>query len=219
MHRNNAWLSNLIPILATALFGTQAMAEQIHIGRFSSSDLSGWQEKSFVENTRYRISQDADKTVLKAQTSSTASGMFHKIDVDLNKTPYLNWSWKIDNIYQGNDERSKEGDDYPARIYVVVSGGLFFWKTRAINYVWSSNQPIGTNWENAYTGNAQMLAVRSGADETDQWQTQKQNIREDLKQLFGEDINEINAIAIMSDSDNTQQNATAYYGDIFFSTE
>jgi len=219
MHRNNALPSHLIPILATILFSSQAWSQQIHIGRFSSRDLSGWEEKSFVENTKYGLSQDNNITVLKAQTSGTASGMFHKIDVDLNKMPYLNWSWKIDNIYQGNDERSKKGDDYPARIYVVVSGGLFFWKTRAINYVWSSNQPIGTSWENAYTGNARMLAVQSGANETGQWQTQKQNIREDMKQLFGEDISEINAIAIMSDSDNTQQNATAYYGDIFFSAE
>lgn len=215
MHRNKG----LIPILVTSLLSTQAMAQQIHIGRFSSSDMSGWQEKSFVENTLYSLSQDADKTVLKAQTSGTASGMFHEIDIDLNKTPYLNWSWKVDNTYQSNNERSKTGDDYPARIYVVVSGGLFFWKTRAINYVWSSNQAIGTSWQNVYTGNARMLAVQSGADKTGQWQTEKRNIREDLKQLFGEDFNEINAIAIMSDSDNTQQKATAYYGDIFFSSE
>lgn len=219
MHRNKAWRSNFIIILTTAMFNTQALGEQIQISRFSSSDLSGWEEKSFVGNTHYSLSQDMGKTVLKAQTSATASGMFYKVDIDLNKTPYLNWSWKVDNIYQGNNERSKTGDDYPARIYVVVSGGLFFWKTRAINYVWSSNQAIGTHWENAYTGNAQMLAIQSGNDHLGQWQTEKQNIREDLKTLFGEDISEINAIAIMSDSDNSEQSATAFYGDIFFSAK
>ncbi len=219
MPRNRTWATSLVPILVTPLFSTPALAEQIHVGRFSSSDLNGWQEKSFVEHSQYSLSQDMDKTILKAQTSATASGMFHKIDIDLNKTPYLNWSWKVDNIYQGNDEHSKAGDDYPARVYVVVSGGLFFWNTRAINYVWSSNQTIGTSWENAYTGNARMLAVRSGADETGQWRNEKRNIREDLKMLFGKDTGEINAVAIMSDSDNTQQSATAYYGDISFSSE
>jgi len=219
MHRNKVWSSNLIPILAAVLFSTAAIADQIHIGRFSSSDMNGWQEKSFVENTLYSLSQDMDKTVLKAQTSATASGLFNEIDIDLNKTPYLNWSWRVDNVYQGNDERSKTGDDYPARVYVVVSGGLFFWKTRAINYVWSSNQAVGTSWNNAYTGNARMLAVRSGANETGQWRREKRNIREDLKMLFDKDVSEINAVAIMSDSDNTQQSATAYYGDIFFSAE
>ncbi len=219
MHRNKHWPPSLISILAISLLNTQAQAEQIHLGRFSSGDLSNWEEKSFVENTLYKLIQDNSQTVLKAQTSGTASGLFHKIDIDLNKTPYLNWSWKVDNIYQGNNERRKEGDDYPARIYVVVSGGLFFWKTRAINYVWSSNQSIGTSWQNAYTGNARMLAIQSGADETGQWQTEKRNVREDLRSLFGEDFNEINAIAIMSDSDNSKQQTTAYYGDIFFSDE
>jgi hypothetical protein len=219
MHRNNIWFSTLPPILAITLFSTAARGEQIHIGRFSSGNLSGWQEKTFVGHTQYSLSQDGDKTVLKAQTSGTASGLFHKVDIDLNKTPYLNWSWKVENIYQDNNEQSKSGDDYPARIYVVVSGGLFFWKTRAINYVWSSNQTKDLSWKNAYTGNARMLAVRSGDHETGQWQSEKRNIREDLKQLFNEDITEINAIAIMSDSDNSQQNATAYYGDIFVSTD
>lgn len=145
--------------------------------------------------------------------------MFRKIHVDLNKTPYLNWSWKIDNIYQGNNERSKQGDDYPARVYVVVSGGLFFWRTRAINYVWSSNQAVGTTWNNAYTGNAKMLAVRSGSQAIGQWLTEKRNIRDDLQTLFGEEIDEIDAVAIMTDSDNTKQSATAYYGDIFLSSD
>jgi len=219
MHRNKVWSSSLIPILITSLLSTQAWGEQIQIGRFSSGNLSGWQEKSFVKHTEYSLSQDTGKTTLKALTSASASGMFHEIDIDLDKTPYLNWSWRVDNTYQGNDERSKTGDDYPARLYVIVSGGLFFWNTRAINYVWSSNQAIGTRWENAYTSNAKMLAMRSGAGETGQWRTERRNIREDLKMFFGKDIREINAVAIMSDSDNTKQRATAYYGDIFFSDE
>ncbi len=219
MHRNKVSPTNLLSILAIALFSSAAAAERVDIGRFSDNDLSGWEEKSFVCNTQYSLVQENNKMVLKAQTSASASGMFYEINIDLNKTPYLNWSWKINNIYLGNNEYSKAGDDYPARIYVIVSGGLFFWKTRAVNYVWSSNQAIGTSWKNAYTNNARMLALRTGADEAGQWQTQKQNIREDLKQLFGEDITEINAIAIMTDSDNSRQKATAYYGDLFFSAE
>ena len=196
-----------------------ALADTLDIGRFSQGDLSGWQEKSFVGNTHYELVDENHNKVLKAHTSATASGLFRELDIDLNKTPYLNWSWKIDNTYRGNNEHSKAGDDYPARIYVVVSGGIFFWKTRAINYVWSSNQAPGTSWKNAYTGNARMLAIRSGNKDTGRWVTEKRNIRADFKKLFGKDITEINAIAIMSDSDNTKQSATAYYGDIFFSAQ
>ncbi|MFC1747315.1 DUF3047 domain-containing protein [Pseudomonadota bacterium] len=210
-------LRQLVSPLFLTLASTHALGDSVLIGNFSQADLKNWEEKSFVGNTRYSLIEDNDKKVLKAETSASASGMFREIDIDLNKTPYFNWSWKVDNTYSSNNEHSKEGDDYPARLYVVVSGGLFFWRTRAINYVWSSNQPTETHWENAYTGRAQMVAVRSGNKKTNQWITEKRNVREDLLKLFGEDIDEINAVAIMSDSDNTSQSATAYYGDIFFS--
>lgn len=201
------------------LFSSSAVADDTAIGRFSQQGLEGWQEKSFVEHTQYKFTEIDSRSVVKADTQGSASGLFFEMDIDINKTPYLNWSWRVDNTYAGLDETSKAGDDYPARIYVVVSGGIFFWKTRAINYVWSSNQVIGQSWDNAYTGNAKMLALRSGTKETGQWQHEKRNIKTDLKKMFGKDYDQINAIAIMSDSDNSGQAATAYYGDIFFSTD
>lgn len=219
MRRNNLKKLYVTALLATLFWTSHVHAERIDIGLFSQNGLNSWDEKSFVGNTRYEIVNSENLTFVKAETNASASGLFREIDIDLNKTPYLNWSWKVANTYQGNDERSKDGDDYPARIYVVVSGGLFFWKTRAINYVWSSNQPVDTKWENAYTKNARMIALRSGENNSEQWLTEKRNIRDDLKQLFGEEIDEINAIAIMSDSDNSGQSATAWYGDIYFSSE
>jgi hypothetical protein len=139
------------------------------------------------------------------------------VDVDLNQTPFLNWSWRVKNVFTGNVERSKAGDDYPARIYVVVSGGLFFWKSKAINYVWSSNQPVGSEWPNAYTGNAIMIAVRAGDKQLGQWVSERRNVREDLKRVFGDDLPHIDVVAVMVDGDNTGQAATSYFGDIFFS--
>ncbi len=196
-----------------------AQGERIDIGRFSHSDLSGWEEKSFLNHSHYNLIQANGATVLKAQTSAAASGLYRKVEIDLNKTPFINWSWKIDNIYQGNNERSKEGDDYPARLYVVISSGLFFWQTKSINYVWSNNQAVGSSWDNAYTNHAKMVAIHSGSKKTGLWLTEKRNVHKDFKQLFGEEISKVHIIAIMSDSDNAKQSATAYYGDIYFSAE
>ncbi len=215
MRRSTHWR---IPVATLCLSGA-VLAAGVTVGNFSQGDLSGWEEESFVGHTDYQLLSEANRTVLQAKTNASASGLFREIDIDLNKTPYLNWSWKVDNIYQGNDERSKQGDDYPARVYVVVSGGLFFWKTRAINYVWSSNQSVGSRWDNAYTGNAKMIAVQSGGDKIGQWVMEKRNLRQDFKRLFGKEIDRIDAVAIMSDSDNTKQRASAWYGDIFFSPD
>lgn len=196
-----------------------AFSDIIAVGSFSQGDMTGWEEQSFVGNTDYQLIQENQRQILQAVSTASASGLFYEADIDLQKTPYLNWSWKVENVYSGNDEKTREGDDYPARIFVVVSGGLFFWETRAINYAWTSQQAVGSTWESAVTGNAVMLSLRSGESEAGLWLSEKRNIREDFQALFGEDVLKIDAIAIMSDSDNTGQSSRAYYGDIFFSDQ
>lgn len=192
-------------------------AEEIKIGQFSTGELASWQEKSFAGHTQYQIITLPQGKALQAKSNGTASGLFKEVTIDLTKTPWLNWSWRIDNTLSGNNERNKKEDDYPARVYVVVSGGLFFWKTLALNYVWSNQQAINSRWDNPYTSNAKMIAVRSGTTETGEWVTQKQNVLEDLQKAFGKEITTIHAIAVMTDSDNTGIPTTALYGDIFFS--
>ena len=181
--------------------------------------LAGWENKEFKGQTHYETISRDGQSYVHALSEHAASGMFKKITVDLNKTPFLNWRWRIEHVLANNDERSKAGDDYPARIYVVVSGGLFFWKTEAVNYVWSRNQAVGTTWPNAYTSNAQMIAVRSDAKDAGQWVAEKRNVRADFKAVFGSDITQIDAIAIMTDTDNSGQSVSADYGDIFFSAD
>lgn len=183
----------------------------------SDGELAGWESEEFAGETAYtRIAANGGHCV-EAVAQGTASGLFRELEVDLEKTPYLNWRWRIDNIYDNREEQTKHGDDYPARVYVVQSGGALFWKTRAVNYVWSSHQSAGTGWFNAYTGNARMIAVRSGSAQTGQWLTEKRNVRDDFRNAFGRDISRIHAVAIMTDADNTGQRASACYGDIFFS--
>lgn len=187
------------------------------VGPFSKSTLKGWEEKSFRGHTEYALKEDAGRSVLAAKSTAAASGLFKKVDIDLERTPYLNWSWKIDNVLDATaDERSKKGDDYSARVYVVFSSGALFWKTRTLNYVWSNNQPVESQWPNAFTGSAHMIAVEGGNEQVGQWRTYKRNVREDFKKYFGGDVTQAHAVAIMTDTDNTGQSASAHYGDIFF---
>lgn len=120
-------------------------------------------------------------------------------------------------MLHGVSERDKAGDDYAARIYVVAKGGLAFWKTRALSYVWASREPEGSMWANAFTANAQMIAVRSGSAELGELILEKRNVREDWMRAFGEDIDTIDAVAIMTDTDNSGQRARAWYGQPWFS--
>ena len=193
---------------------------KIIIGDFGADGLSGWEEKSFSGKTEYQLVKEGSATVLKATSQAEASGLFKKKRIDLQQTPYLNWRWRVDRPLHALAEKTKSGDDYGARIYVVIDGGLFFWKTKAINYVWASASPIGESWPNAFAGkSAMMLALRSATDKTATWYQEKRNVYADLKRFFGTEIRYIDAIAIMTDTDNSGKQATAYYGDIYFTSD
>ncbi|MGY4025597.1 DUF3047 domain-containing protein [Aeromonas rivuli] len=182
------------------------------------SPLIGWPEKSFQGHTRYSDVEEAGGIVLRAEADGSASGKFLDHTIDLNKTPILSWRWKVATVADGHaDERSKAGDDYPARLYLVVKRGLFGLSSKAINYVWSAHQPLGSHWPNAFTEQAIMLSVESGPAHAGQWVSYRRDVRADLARLLGEPIDQIDSIAIMTDSDNGGGLAQAWYGDIRFS--
>jgi hypothetical protein len=195
-----------------------AAAVRVPVGEFSLRKLDGWESKAFKGNTDYSLIDQNGRTVLRAQSHAAASGLVRRIRIDLDQTPYLNWSWRIENTLGALNEQTKSGDDYPARIYVVVSGGLAFWRTRSLNYVWASITLRGRTWPNAYAGDhVIMLAQRSGSAELGQWRQEKRDVRADLRVHFGESIRYIDAVALMTDTDNSGGKAVAYYGDIYFS--
>ncbi|MDX1320382.1 MAG: DUF3047 domain-containing protein, partial [Oceanospirillum sp.] len=149
----------------------------------------------------------------------TASGLFYETEIDLNKTPYLSWRWKVTGLPELQDERIKKGDDFAARVYIVVNDGWTFLSTKAISYVWSSQSPAGEEWPNPFAGSsAMMVSVRQQAA-GDVWYTEKRNLKADLKRLFGKEIETVKAVAIMTDTDNSGSTAEAFYGDLVFSAE
>lgn len=196
-----------------------AFADQLTVGDFSHGRLDGWSDKSFSGETRYRLQGQPGQQYLRADSAGTASAYYREIRVDLRKTPVLHWRWrKLKSPAVGN-ERSKGGDDFAARVYVVHSGGLFFWKTLAINYVWSRAQPPGSVWNNPFAGsNAKMVALRDDKD-SDGWHEESRNVYEDFKKLQGKTFEHIDGVAIMTDSDNSHSSAAAEYGDIYFAAQ
>ncbi|MDH3414264.1 MAG: DUF3047 domain-containing protein [Gammaproteobacteria bacterium] len=181
-----------------------------------AADLSAWQPWKFFSETRYTPVEIDGRRAVKAVSSGSASGYYRKMTIDLQQTPVLRWSWRVDNTIGEVDERSKEGDDYPARVYVIAAQPVFFWKSRALNYVWSSTRPEESSWPNAYSSRAVMIAVRSGERGLGKWQEEERNVRSDFERYFGKEVRYVDAIAFMTDTDNTGRQAVAYYGDIYF---
>ena len=194
-------------------------SEIVNIGLFSKKDLSGWKEKSFAGNTEYVLQGGQGSSYLSAKSDMSASALYKKTKVDIKNTPYLNWSWKIKKGLTALQEQSKEGDDYAARVYVIVKLGLAPWKTKALNYVWSGAVEPDRAWLNAYTEKAMMIPLRSSVDAKGSWQYEKVNVYLDFKKYFDIDVESIHGVAIMTDTDNSNLSAIADYGDIYFSKQ
>jgi hypothetical protein len=195
-------------------------ADRYQISAFANGSLTGWQEKSFAGKTDYQLVSLEGEQVLQASSSASASGLFKESSINLKKYPYLNWRWRVENRIESGDERKKTGDDYVARLYLVINHKYFFWKSLAISYVWANKSEKGEIWNNAFAGDAvKMFALRSAEDATGTWKIEKRNVYEDLKKAFGEAISTIDAVAIMTDTDNSSSKAKAYYADIYFSVD
>ena len=141
----------------------------------------------------------------------------------------MSWSWRVSKTLPGLDEQNKTGDDYAARIYVVIEKGFLGLRTKALNYVWSGSQAQDKVWNNAYAGSSvKMVSVRGKDSSTQTWYYEKRNVYEDMIKYFGDKGNKqdnlkayryLDAIAVMTDTDNSGLAAESYYGDIYFSSE
>jgi hypothetical protein len=178
--------------------------------------LTGWKDQ-VVYGTKnssvYSFVQDNNKTVLMGKSVDGASGLIRKIEIDPKVYPVIKWSWKIEHTVKKGNERIKNGHDFSARLYVVFPRG-FFSSTRAIEYVWGNVMHKGEVIRNPYSNNMVMIAVDSGEELAGHWVNHKRNFAEDYRAAFGEEAPKVGAIAIMTDSDNTHESATGYYGDI-----
>jgi hypothetical protein len=203
-------------VSSVTLAGTAGIAAgPLLIDDFAKGLSAGWEKKVFKGETVYAPVVDEGHPALKAESRASASALIYRISLDPKTHPRLSWSWKIARTIRKGDERTKGGDDYAARVYVVFPSVLF-WRTRAVNYIWANRLPRGAFLPNAYTGNAVMVAVESGDGNAGRWVDEERNLVEDYSRAFGEDPPRIGAVAIMTDTDNTGEQAVAWYGAIRF---
>ena len=228
----------LVLLLAIALPATVLSQTGARLTPFSKmqSLSDGWESLKFPnidQLTRYQLVTEDGTQVVKATTSGGASGLIARVTIQPSESLVLRWRWKISNVFEQGNARKKSGDDYPARIYVAFQfqpekAGFFERAKRkaveilfgeslpgnALNYIWANTLPMGEFVPNPYTEKTVMIAVNSGASKVGEWVTVERDIVADYRKAFGEAPPPIVGIAIMSDSDNTGETATAWYGDI-----
>jgi len=197
-------------------------ADVVNVFDFTESELSELQVRKVrgADNkTIYSVGSNENGSYLKAVADNAASGLGKEVKIDLNKTPFINITWKIEKDLPGIKENTKKGHDFAARVFAVKKTGATPLSNRAINYVFSSNSEIGLNWSSPYTKKSIDNVLASTKNNLNEWITVKANVKEDFKKFHDLDVNELSGLAIMSDTDNSKMKAIAYYQNIYFSAE
>ncbi|HZP92713.1 MAG TPA: DUF3047 domain-containing protein [Burkholderiales bacterium] len=185
-------------------------------------------------HTRYTLVSDAGVTVLRAQADASMSSLAREVRVDPARTPFLLWRWKVQNLVEKSDPRKKQGDDFPARLYVFFDYDIgklplaqrmkirlaraFYGEVplAALCYVWATSEKLDTRLWNAYTDRVRVIVAQSGAARLGRWVEQERNVADDYREAFGEAPPAITGIALATDTDDTRSHATAFYGDVAF---
>jgi hypothetical protein len=186
-------------------------------------------------HTGYALVEDEGRTVLRARADASTAGIVRDVRADLARTPLLAWRWKAQRLPERADLRTKAGDDYAARLYVVfdlrlaqLPFGERFGVTvariiygedvpaAALCYVWATRAPVGTIAPNAYTGRVRMVVVESGARNLGRWVAYERDVAADYRGAFGEAPPAVKGVVVSTDTDNTRDTAETYYGDVLF---
>ena len=209
-------------ILFTALSQTALYAEEIKVFEFTDKELSELtvrKVRGADNKTTYSVGSNENGNYLKAIADNAASGLGKEIKIDLNKTPFINITWKIEKDIPGIDETAKKGHDFAARVFVIKKTGATALSNRAVNYVFSSNQDVGSNSPSPYTKKSVDNVLATTKTNLNEWVTVKANVKDDFKKFHNLDVNELDGIAIMSDTDNSKQKSITYYQNIYFSSQ
>ena len=208
-------------IISILLLTNIAYAENVKVFEFTEKELSELKIRKVrgADNkTVYTAGSNENGNFFKAVADNAASGLGKEVKIDLNKTPFINITWKIEQDLKGIKEDTKKGHDFAARVFAIKKTGATPLSNRAVNYVFSSNSEIGENWPSPYTKKSIDNVLASTKENLNVWVTVKTNVKDDFKKFHDLDIDELDGLAIMSDTDNSKKKSVAYYQNIFFSS-
>ena len=203
-------------------FCTFGSTNEIKVFEFTEVELSELEVRKVrgADNkTNYSIGSNENGNFLKATADNAASGLGKELKIDLNKTPFINITWKVEKDLSGIKEDTKKGHDFAARVFVIKKTGATPLSNRAINYVFSSNNEIGFNSPSPYTKKSIDSVLSTTKNNLNEWVTVKANVKEDFKKFHNLDVKELDGLAIMSDTDNSKMKSIAYFQNIYFSAD
>jgi DUF3047 family protein len=164
------------------------------------------------------VTDNDGKKVLHLKSRNEGSTVSKEIKgkVNVKDTPILEWSWKVVALPKGGNSCVKATDDQAAQVYVAWRRFPEAVRSRIIGYVWDTTAPAGTICRSEKTGTVTYVVVRSGSAELGKWLTERRNVRDDFKRIYGEEPENPDAVSVSIDSNDTNSSAESFLGPIVF---
>ena len=194
-------------------------SEVLRVFEFTEDEFKTLKTRKVKGETKWSLGSNNNGNFIRAEAEGVGSGLGKEVSINLNKTPFINITWKVEKDLSGIIENSKKGHDFAARVFVVKKTGKTALSNRAVNYVFSSNNSINESWRSPYTKKSIDYVLSSTKDNLNKWVTVKANVKEHFKKLHNLEVNELNGVAIMTDTDNSKLKAISYYQNIYFSSK
>ena len=206
-------------LILSLLVTTSLKSETLKVFDFTNEEFGQLKKRKVKGETTWTLGSNESGNFIKADAEGVGSGLGKEVIIDVYKTPIINITWKIEKDLTGINENSKKGHDFAARVFVVKKTGSTALSNRAVNYVFSSNNEIGKYWRSPYTKKSIDYVLSTTKENLNEWVTVKANVKEHFKLLHDLDVNELNGVAIMTDTDNSKLKAVSYYQNIYFSSQ
>ncbi|HUK56452.1 MAG TPA: DUF3047 domain-containing protein [Nitrospiria bacterium] len=180
----------------------------------------GWDLKQwFGGGHDVRIESENGKPVLRLVSKQNSFGIYKKMNFDIRDYPYLSWRWKATVLPTGGDVRNKKTDDQAAEVYVLFPKFPSAVNTRLVGYIWENLTPKGLHVTSQKSSKTRYVVLRNGTDPLGQWMSEKRNVLQDYRDLFGEEPPQVGGVTLMIDSDDTRSSAESYFDVLRFEKE
>ena len=194
-------------------------SEILRVFEFTEDEFKTLKTRKVKGETKWSLGSNDNGNFIRAEAEGVGSGLGKEVLINLNKTPFINITWKVEKDLSVIIENSKKGHDFAARVFVGKKTGKTALSNRAVNYVFSSNNSINESWRSPYTKKSIDYVLSTTKDNLNKWVTVKANVKDHFKKLHNLEVNELNGVAIMTDTDNSKLKAISYYQNIYFSSE
>jgi hypothetical protein len=209
------WGFSMLLLLSTQAIPIYAQPETL-FADFTGGWNHDWEVKHLQRRpNHFSISNENGNKVLKVYSSTSASGIFRKWEVDPLESGSISWKWKVStSLNKNREEKTKKGDDFAARVFLLFEPHFFSWRTPNVCYVWAGNEPVGSTFKSPYTSSVCTIVLESGNQKSRQWVTEQRDFVRDYRDCFRRNPKKLSAVAIMVDTDDTRTQTTAWFDDL-----